>query len=41
MIGLFNYLYSLIFGESEPEKEPRFSKPDGYKNLNSSQTQKK
>ncbi len=29
------YLYELVFGK---EKEPKFAKPDGYKNINTSST---
>jgi hypothetical protein len=33
MYELFTYLHELIFGKKE---EPKFAKPDGYKNINAS-----
>lgn len=33
--NIINYFYEFIFGKPE---EPKFGKPDGYKNINSSST---
>jgi len=35
---LITYLYELIYGK---EEEPKFAKPDGYKNVNASETKHK
>lgn len=38
MLQIFTNIYEYIFGKTEDE--PKFAKPDGYKNINTSSTKK-